>query len=501
MDVNNSSVNFYDANLKVSHRFDDNNQLVLSSHTAFDDFQFSNEFTFDYRTHVIDLSYRKAINSSLFGEFSATWSEYTSAQEELSPVTAASRLETRVSYAKANATIEYNRTAKSRYDFGIGSTFYKVRPGEFTPLNEESLTIPRSVTPEFGLESYVFANNERTITPSLSAIVGFRGVIYQNLGPGIVNTYTDNDPANGQLLRQQEASAGEVIEQYFSFEPRASFRYKTGANSSIKGSYSRMVQYINQLSNLLAATPSSIWQLSNNNIEPSRAHNFSLGYFITTARPHVDISAEAFYRDIDVLYDFRDFADLIANSFVETELLQGKGRAYGLEISLDHKSGRFSTSVNYTWSRTQNRISGINAGEWYNNNNDKPHTLSTLVNWDLPGRNTLTLNYNFSTGRPTTVPVGSFQQGASTIPVFTDRNAARLNNFQRLDVSFTSGKGYKKSKKIRSSWTFAIYNLLGTDNPYSLFFEPNSIGELVPSQVTILGNPFPSISFNLEFNQ
>ena len=84
------------------------------------------------------------------------------------------------------------------------------------------------------------------------------------------------------------------------------------------------------------------------------------------------------------------------------------------------------------------------------------------------------------------------------MPIYSTRNQLRIPNYHRLDVAYTRGKGYKKNKKIKTSWTISIYNVYGHRNAFSVFFSQEPFRNPKANRLSILGSAFPAITFNLE---
>ena len=202
---------------------------------------------------------------------------------------------------------------------------------------------------------------------------------------------------------------------------------------------------------------------------------------------------------IDDLFDYKDFADLNVNNHIETELASGTGRSYGLELSVKKKRGLFNGWVSDTLSRTERQVDEINNGEWYLSNLDKTHDLSIVGIFDLNDRHSISINFNYATGRPTTAPIGSYlNERGLNVPIYSERNQLRIPDFHRLDISYTIGQGYNRSKKIETSWSFSIYNVYGRKNPYSVYFVQKPFNPPTANRFSVLGSVFPSISFNIE---
>jgi hypothetical protein len=497
-DVRQSSSFFYDAQARYAHKINNNNTLELSFYISDDEFRFSRDFGFDYQTVLGQMSFKSQINEKLFSKFSLVASQYQSARNELD-INLASRLDNSVLYYKLKEHLTYVVSEALKIDGGLSLLHYDVDPGSITPTSEFSSIQSKELENEQSLESAVFLQTEWNPSPKWSVSAGLRAVFYQYLGPKTVFQY-DGTPSLENIVDTIRYEKGDIIESYNSLEPRLSFRYRINPTESIKGGYSRTVQYINQISNFTAPTPSSIWQLSNSYIQPSRAHNLSLGFFKNYSENLWETSVEAYYRSISDLIEYRDFADLNVNHHLETELTSGDGRSYGLEFSVKKKRGLFNGWISYTLSKTERQVDEINNGEWYLSNLDKTHDLSVVGIFDFNVRHSITINFNYATGRPTTAPVGSYlNENGLNIPIYSSRNEFRIPDFHRLDISYKVGQGYNRSKRIKTSWIFSIYNLYGRKNPYSVFFTQKPFNFPTANRFSVLGSVLPSVSFNIEF--
>ncbi len=496
-DVRKSSATFYDGQIRYAHKLNEHNNLEMSFYISDDDFRFSDDFGFDYSTKLAQMAWKSQINERWYSQFSVSASEYSSALSEL-PEDIASTLETGVSYLKAQEQLTYNISSNTTMDLGLSSIYYKVDPGSRVPTSEISVVEAKSLEDQQALESAVFIQTEWLQSSRLSLNGGLRFNGYLYLGPQTVFEY-DGARSLENITDTVIYDKSEVIKSYFSVEPRFSFRYKLNEEKAIKGGYSHTTQFINQISNLDAPTPTSVWQLSNTHLQPIRAHNFSLGYFRNFQNDTWETSVEAYFRDVKDIIDYRDFADLNVNSHLETELVAGKARAYGLELSVKKQKGNFTGWLSYTLSRTERKIDEINNGRWYLSNFDKTHDISLVGVFQISMRQSFTVNFNYATGRPTTAPVGSYtDENGLIIPVYSQRNQLRVPDFHRLDISYTIGKGYNRSKKVKTSWSFSIYNLYGRKNTYSVFFVQKPFNFPTANRFAVLGSIFPSISFNIE---
>lgn len=491
-----SSAAFYDGNLRYTHRLDAKNTLTAAAYLAGDEFEYNRSFGFKYGTGSGQLIYKRIFNDDLFSRLSVAASRYASTQTNLEGADAG-QVDNGLAYYKLKEVLTYTSGRSLQVEGGLEAIFYRVRPGEQRPLGQASVVSPRVLSTQQALEAAAFAGAEWTASPRLAVIGGLRFNHYRFLGPGSVFTYNGGpSPENRQDTLSY--SPGETIASYTYLEPRLSARYRTGATASLKAGYSRTSQFINQIFNTDTPTPTSQYQLSTEYIRPFRSHNFAAGYFRNTGDNEWEGSGEIFYRIIDQLWDYRDFARLLVNESLETEILNGKGRAYGLELSLKTTRSLMNGQLSYTWSRAERQIAGINRGAWYPSNFDKPHNISLLVNYQPSQRHSLTFNFTYSTGRPTTAPLSNYRlSNAVIVPVYSLRNQLRIPDYHRLDVSYTVGRGYNKRKTLKASWNISVYNVYARKNAFSVFFTPGPGLETVANRLAILGSVFPAVTINI----
>ncbi len=492
-----SSSFFYDGNFRMTIKPSPNHSIALSAYKSQDDFEYNEEFGFDYSTQFGELSYGWIISDNLFSKFSAVKSQYDSRQSDLDGIDA-STVDTQIDYVKLKENIKYIPSEELELNVGVSTIQYDVNPGERNPLDDESVITTKLLENEKGRETAAYVNAQLGLSEAIEIDGGIRATYYQYLGPKTEYQYSDESRPTTAGIIGTELKDG-TIQSYSVIEPRVSARLKVTDEASIKAGYSRTSQFISQIFNADSPTPTSQWQLSNRYIKPLRSHNVSIGYFKNFKDNEWETSFELYGRQIDQLFDYQDFADLIVNEHIETELLDGEGRAYGAELSIRKKAGKVNGWLSYTYAKSERQIVGINDGEWYPSNFDKTHDVSLIFNYNPNQRNTLTANINYSTGRPTTPPVGNYRtSGGLIVPIFSDRNALRIPDYFRVDLSYTLGKGYKVDQKFQTSWVISLYNVLGRKNPYSVFFTQAPFNLVQANKFSVLGSVFPSITLNFE---
>ncbi|MEM7369460.1 MAG: TonB-dependent receptor [Bacteroidota bacterium] len=504
--IRESSAFFYDSNVKVTQRFSDRGKLSLSGYWSQDRFKFSSEFDFRWRSRGANAQFSYLLSDKLSLNVEGVLSDYQSRWDETES-NRAFEMQNGIQYTKVRPEITYTPSASQTINIGMEGNLYTVNPGQIAPLTDSSITIPVNVDDEFGRDIAFYVNDEIEFGERISLSLGLRYVIYQALGPSDVAVYAENSP---RLVDNQTGlesyQAGEVITSYSGLEPRASLRFSFDESTSFKMSYNRTQQFINQLSNTAAISPVDIWQLSNSFIEPVRAHNYSVGFFKNLANNLWETSLEFFYRDIENLIEYKDLANLLVNTHLETEIISGIGRSYGSELSLRKTSGRLTGRLGYTYSRSERKTDAqfldevINGNNWFLANFDRPHDISFTMNFQANRRNNFALNFVYSSGRPITAPVGNFStDNILNIPVYSDRNSFRIPPYHRLDISYTIGQSHRKQQAWRSSWGFSVFNVYGRRNPFSVFFTQSAFQSPQANRLSILGSPVPSINYNFNF--
>ena len=258
------------------------------------------------------------------------------------------------------------------------------------------------------------------------------------------------------------------------------------------------------LSSNTTISPTDTYKLSDLNIKPQKASQFSLGVFRNFDDQDLEVSLEGYYKSLDDILDYKTGANLTLNENIETELLQGEGQAYGVEFLLKKKKGNLNGYFGYTYSRTfikldsENPDERVNNGEYFPANYDKPHDFSLVANYKITQRYSVSFNASYQTGRPITYPVGKFEFAGEEQVVYSDRNDFRIPDYFRLDIGFNIEGNHKKMKLAHSFWNISIYNVLGRNNPYSVYFV-NDNKEIKAYQTSIFSVPVPTITYNFKF--
>lgn len=503
--IQQSAAAFYDFNGHISHEFDEKNNLKVSGYYSYDQFRLGSDTTYSYSNKAIVAKWSHIFNNKFYGVFTSAYSGYDYGVENTKNAKVASRLTYSLNQASIKADFHYNLGAKHLLDFGAISTFYHIDPGTRSPIGTVSEVALQKVEAEKGLESAVYIADKFDITPRFSLYAGIRYSVFNYLGSKTVTNYVANLPlesANAEGTTTYKDN--EIIKTYHGPELRLSMKYSLTESASIKASYNRTRQYISMLSNTTAIAPTDIWKLSDQYIKPQIGDQYSVGIYKNFRSSTIELSAEAYYKDIKDAINFKNGATLIVNPNIETAIVNAKGYAYGAEFMVKKNTGKLNGWISYTYSRSFAQINDpqnntvVNRGNYFPTNFDKPHSVNFIGNYKLSHRLSVSLNIVYSTGRPITFPVGKATIDGVERPFYSDRNQYRIPDYFRADLSVNIEGNHKIKKLAHSSWSVGIYNLTGRKNVYSIYFQSEN-GVLKGYSLAIFGSPIPTITYNFRF--
>ncbi|MBL6445062.1 TonB-dependent receptor [Fulvivirga sp. 29W222] len=511
-DLGDVGLNFYDLTMKTNYDFDKNNRLYLSGYFGRDVFEFDENQGFNWGSKTASLRWNHVFNARLFSNFTAVYSKYDYQLEFGEDARDKFTWDSDVTNYMFKPEFTYFVNNYNEVSFGGSFIYYTFEPANAVGVSAGE-RIDFSLDKKYNLESAVYLSNKHELSDRFSAEYGLRYSMFRYLGPGVAYEYGDAEPGERKpMTGVKNYDRWETIQTYSNLEPRFSFKYQFNASSSIKGSYNRMSQYIHLVSNTTASNPLDVWVPSSNNLKPQIGDQFALGYFRNFGEGNdYEASVEVYTRLAKHQVDYIDGADILINEYLEGDLLSGDGRAYGLELYLKKNVGNLNGWVSYTLGRTELQVEGINDGKWYPTRYDQTHNLKVAAFYDLNERISLSGNFTFVTGTPTTFPTSRYVVQDILIPYISDegRNNIRLESYHRLDLSLRlEGKKMKKGKERKNEdyWVFSFYNVYGRKNPFSIYFSQDEdrvmSGEAINTEATrvaIVGTIIPSISYNFKF--
>lgn len=489
--INGSTLNFYDINAKANYKIDDKNTIYISGYFGKDNIGVKDLFQNNWGNVTTTLRLNHIFNDRLFSNTSLIYNNYNYTIQLLNDVT---------NFKATSLVRDFNLKEDLQYfsnkhtlRFGLNATQHRISPIAIT-TSQESQVNPLTQEKRYGLESAVYVSDEWAVNDKLNFLYGVRLAAFSLMGPGNFSTYDES----GNITSTENVSSGKFYKSYLNLEPRFSVSYLFNEENSIKASYNRNTQNIHILTNATSSSPTDQYVLSSNNIRPEIADQVAIGYFRNLKGNNYEFSGEIYYKWLQNQIDYKNAAQLLANSNVESELLYGIGRAYGMELFFKKKFGKLNGWIGYTLSRTERKFAELNNGNYFPSRQDRTHDVSIVGIYNLNKRWTFSSSFIYSTGNAVTFPAGKYNVGGQTAYYYTQRNAGRMPYNMRLDLSATL-EG-KNRGKYHSSWNFGVYNALARKNPYSIEFidDPNDPSKTVAEQTSLFGI-IPSITWNFKF--
>ena len=504
--LKNSQASFYDLILKYNHKINTNNDIESTLYYSHDKFSVSSDSLYKYSNRLATLKWNHTFNEKNKGSLILTNSEYKFNIDYQSPGINSFDFGYKINETQLAAKMAYAYNEKHKFSYGVSSKLYSINPGYLNPKNPQSSLIPVDVETERGLESALYLGDNFKISDKFLLDFGLRYSSFAALGrKSSQRIYEQNLPiSDATVIETKTYENNEVIKRYGGLEPRIAARYFFTDDFSVRASYDKTYQYIHLLSNNTTQSPTDIWKLSDLNVKPENAQQFSLGFYKNLKNNELELSLEGYYKNSKNILDYKVGADLLLNENIETELLQGKGKAYGIEVLLKKEVGRLNGWLGYTYSRSLVKLDSqfneekVNDGKYFASNFDKPHDFSAVLNYRITKRYSFSSNFIYQTGRPITYPIGTYDYGNAQYTVYSDRNKFRIPDYYRLDIGINIEGNHKIKKLAHSFWNISVYNVLGRNNPYSIFFVTDK-GQIKAYKTSIFSIPIPSITYNFKF--
>lgn len=486
---------FYDLNLKSNIVLSANDRLFISGYLGRDDFGLAG-FGFDWGNKTATARWNHVFSNKLFMNTSLIYSDFNYGFKF-------SFNETVIGFGagifdynfKQDFTLYANTNNSIR--FGWQSMYHNFEPMSFEVLEknpDDTLNFfsDTSLVPQHALESALYISNEQKIGNHLTILYGVRLSIFNNIGPIDIKTYNELN----EVTNIDSAAKNEIYNTYYNFEPRLNFTFLINQKNSLKGSYNRTVQYLHLLSNSTASSPTDMWMPSTHIVKPEIGDQVSIGYFRNFADNKFEFSTEIFYRNLYNQVDFEDGADIFFNPDVEAQILQGIGRAYGLEFLLRKKIGNLTGWFAYTILKSERQFDDINYGNWFPARQDRRHDLSIVMTYQILPKLNFSASWIYYTGDAVTFPVGKYYIDGVLVNLYSTRNADRMPDYHRLDLGLTWN--IKDTKKFSSDLNVSVYNAYNRKNAYSITFNESNSGQTEAERLALFG-AVPSITWSFKF--
>lgn len=510
--VRNNSLYFYDLSGKLMFRPSEKDKITISSYYGSDFLGLSEQFGFGWNNWVNSAVWNRTVNEKLYLDLNVYYSQYNYEvsfnNEENGFI-----WDNKLAETGLKADFTYLPREEVKINFGFHGQHYGFAPISLLP-NEGSAISNIETNPRNGIQNNFFISTLYDIYDDLSIEAGLRLGLYNQIGRGVTYLYENNELLDNQnILDTISYSRFQNMKFYSGLEPRIALRYILNPSLSLKAAYNRNFQYIQVATNSSAGLPIDRWVPAGPYINPIRSDQFSIGLFKNLDNNKWEVSAETYYKDLENIIDLKQGANIIFTDNIETEILTGRGWAYGMEFLIRKNIGKTTGWLSYTYSRTFRQIEGISLGMPFNPRFDRPHDLSLVVNHQFNKSWSTSFTFVYTSGQAVTFPIGVYDVDNQRVPLYGPlRNEDRFPDYHRADASVTY-KRPDKGRKWRGSWNFSIYNMYGRKNPFSyqfteilneeINFRPSPNEPVVsrrPGVVkTYLFTYLPSITYNFEF--
>ncbi|MCH2022221.1 MAG: TonB-dependent receptor [Saprospiraceae bacterium] len=484
------ALGFWDVNVKLNYSFGKKDRLYVSGYAGRDNFIFGN-FGLSYGNYTATARWNHTFNEKLFANTSFFFSDYYygyiigRAGNEFT-------IEAGIRDFALKQDYSYYLNPKNTIRAGFNSTYHQFQPSQLVSENDNINSLISDK--KHAIESGVYISNEMQITDKFKAVYGLRFSLFNQFGPGDLYNFDENN----NITDTTTYLPGQHIQTYWGLEPRLALTYDVLPTTKLELGYHRIHQYVHLLTNSTSAAPNDMWIPSTNLVKPQIADQISLGIKQSFLNDRLNISLEGYYKNLQNQVDYENGADILLNAKIESQILNGRGWAYGGELLVQARFGNFNGWISYTLSRTVYQFDEINFGVPYLAKQDKTHDIAIVGTYELKKRWVFSLAWIYQTGNAVTFPSAKYEINGQKVSYFTERNGYRMPASHRLDIAITFRN--KITKKFRSSFTIGAYNVYNQYNPYSITFQEN---ETDPSktdavQLSLFGI-VPTITWNFSF--
>ena len=354
-----------------------------------------------------------------------------------------------------NGTIhfDYQPSEQHRINFGMNYTHHR-----FLPEQNRILTIDMEGTRQYRAES----------DPVLANEIAF---------------YAEDDWILSQIFRLNAGLRLSLFGvdgvTYRTWEPRASLRTALSDRLSLKTSYSRMNQFVQQISDSYISLPTDFWMPVNSKLKPLDSDQVSMGFYYEHPRGYF-FSVEGYYKYMRNLLEYKEgYATMPVSVQWDEKLTAGKGWSYGVEWTANKQSGKLTGLVSYGLMWSDRQFAELNHGKRFSSKYDNRHKINVVANYKLNAKFELNGSWTYITGNrmtlmvedylnfsvngfdPDLAPTNPFQD--EWVSFYKDKNNIRLPAYHRLDLGLNI---YLSLKKGRTGiWNISVWNAYNRMNP------------------------------------
>jgi hypothetical protein len=488
------SLYFYDINLKGNYTFSKNDKVFLSGYFGRDILGLPDAFNVDWGNKTATIRWNHIFANTLFSNTSIIYSNY-SYRIKIKSGDDAFKIFSKIEDFNAKQDFDWSVSHTSKVKFGGNMIRHNISPGN---IHSDNVTagMSKTVQDRFSVETAFYISHEWKPSDKIAVVYGVRMSDISVLGPGNFYSYDQQ----GNTISTRKYGNGKKVISYFNTEPRLSISFKMNQISCLKASYNRNVQNLHLLTNATSSSPTDLWLPSTNNIRPEIADQLVAGFYKSLKDGQYEFSTEGYFKRMQHQIDYKNAANTFGNDNIESELLYGVGRAYGVEILLRRKRGQFTGWLGYTLSKVEKKFDGINNGKYFNARQDRTHDISIVGLYQLNQKWNFSATWVYNTGNAVTFPSGKYTVDGHTVFLYTERNGYRMPAYHRLDLGATLEVKQHRRQKYKSSWTFGLYNAYGRQNAFTITFRDSKADATKTEALrTSLFRWVPSVTWNFKF--
>lgn len=499
----NQDFEFIDIHAKVNFRMGARNRLYFSFYTGIDNIKQvetgSNSYAMKWQNFASTLRWNHLFSERLFSNTMLYTSYYdyylfTSVENNQYWNSLIGNISLKSDYT-------FYANTKNTIKFGAAINSHYFNPGN---LNDEYFT--QQVKASGALQLNLYWGQDLRPTDKISISYGLRMLRWNNIGPTTIYSFNEyNQPSD--TINYPEG----IFNSFMHFEPRFELIYSINPINSVQLSYNHNVQHLHLLSNSISPfTTLDIWMPSGPNIQPQKMHQFAIGYY--SKLTEFEFSVQGYYKKMLNQIEYAENANMLLNPYIESELRFGESNSYGIEFNLKKQKGNLTGYISYCYSQTSNEFNDVNGGRSYHPYYDKPHQINASLSYKFNDRLNMNANWIYSSGTRFSEPSGFYSYNSYQIPVYTEKNNAKLPDYHRLDASVTFRLNKYEHAKYSHQLSFTLINLYGRKNPIAINFNKIQNGnetyavpanyitenQILPTKMYLFG-AVPLISYKFNF--
>ena len=485
-DYKDNTMNFYDMNVRLNFRLSPQDFLNLTFFRGRDNMGIDELLDMTWGNTTVTANWLHTFSDKLYANTMLAYTDFSN-DVGIDMMNIHYTMAGYIRHLVLNHRQVWTPTKRHRVNYGLETDYTQLKSAEW------DIDYLHQREKRNAWMNSLWVNDEWKLSNRLDLSAGLRLHLFTVLGG---SPYYQID-RQGNITETMNPGSGEFVKTYTDVEPRVSLKWALSRRHSLKVGYSRTSQDIHAIRGSSASMPFDRYTMTSNIVSPERADQVAAGWTGITPTGDYDFSAEVYYKSIDNVYDYRDGKSFHSEIEIERLLLGGKGRAYGLELCVHKNEGRLTGWLSYTLAWSENKIEGINGGDWYTASNDRRHDIALVGMYQLSKRWELSAVWRYNTGQALTAPSAKYEVDGHTYYYYAERNGYRAPAYHRLDVSATYSREVGKTTQ---QWAFGLYNAYNRYNPYVITFENDDERPSGTKTVqTSLFGIIPSVSFTIKF--